>query len=1256
MRSGLSLGEYIRQLNNEHSRHRKKTVLTSVLALFVMSFVIWGLRVKGISLTNDTDCGIEEHIHNEECYTNYRICGLDEGDILEDGTIHVHSQECYEQELICEHSEHVHTIECFNIEDDALETEEEQVILASEELTDASDISESEDETNEIINLNADDNMQDNPKTVISYSAKSVMQTGRMKKFLAPPTPTPEEELTEEKIEQYIREYAANNTVVPGRIYVITATGVRDKDYIHEYLPDACGDSNQYGDKYHDGYLGNANHHDLEYELHLGLPLYLCAYRSDNMQNVGFYSSDSSVISTDDTTLNISGNGFSSVVYTEVNPLNYNNRYQNIQFRNNNWYVYDTFYLHIRENERRDYDHADIEITDGGFFKITTKRTFSDGTYQEIVTKYNSFVSEVASCKLYKDENENQVAEYFESSDYEPKHEAGQTQYELTSKYRCMGRKGFAVAELDHAIFELELSLAPETSIITLYEDDTKAKVLGSDTKSFANDDGTFNYEVKPIKVRMGKTSILDALNKCPNHSGLDFNLLYSEINLNSVQPTDAVIEVKKNLLGTGLAYEDFEFEIIDEDGNIVLDKDGNPIKVSPDSSTGIARFPVLDCPIPGLYKYKIREVFDRNSGGIELPNDKYYYNGIIYDAKEIDVEINVVADPSVEDIIKDPTKNDDDAHLEATISYYYKGDKLAENEIPEFTNEAAPESETKALKVMKVWKGTALDNISFRIIQTKNGTEDSFYTDSDGSSIFMLNASNSWQKTFEDLPVKVGDNEYTYRVKETEIPGYSPSYSMDEYDDRIEFTITNTNDADKKLYIEKVWQDEDGNELDVSDPDVISEYGIDVVDFKLKRRYREIEIPVMVYLKAKNASNYSQSFQLDGYKGSTVSFKLKDQSGAYKQLGISTSSTSCSCSFGNDVYTVSNINNGATVILEYDAVSSSDLYLWHTNGTGFALGSDDTEPSKWSVTNGQLVGATTLCNSGNDSPVAYKFRNRNYDNGEARLRLSTAEYYPGNYYSFSAYVMWNNVHTDQNNSQNGTSVTAPMLKLMLKYDDSGGTTHYADIDKTVANPTAKEWYHLANDNFKIPSGAKNVYLVIGTGAQAGNWAAYPDIYIDDVIVAGRGVTPYVDNYKNLSGMRTYELTNPKTQVPASATNWAEDSSFSENFTLGTSGNWIKTYDSIKTTLGELPNREYEYYIEEQRGSDSLFRVTYENDHVAYNTSDRPITAVNCYSTFRLPNTGGGGTNRIRWLGIIIISFGVFAIILRRQSKYRHSG
>lgn len=87
MRNRLSLGEYIRQLNNEHSRHRKKTVLTSVLALFVMSFVIWGLRVKGISLTNDTDCGIEEHIHNEECYINYRICGLDEGDILEDGTI-----------------------------------------------------------------------------------------------------------------------------------------------------------------------------------------------------------------------------------------------------------------------------------------------------------------------------------------------------------------------------------------------------------------------------------------------------------------------------------------------------------------------------------------------------------------------------------------------------------------------------------------------------------------------------------------------------------------------------------------------------------------------------------------------------------------------------------------------------------------------------------------------------------------------------------------------------------------------------------------------------------------------------------------------------------------------------------------------------------------------------------------------------------------------------------------------------------------
>ena len=70
-------------------------------------------------------------------------------------------------------------------------------------------------------------------------------------------------------------------------------------------------------------------------------------------------------------------------------------------------------------------------------------------------------------------------------------------------------------------MFNLMLKLAPQTSEIILYSDSSKGHEISRDSKNYANPDGSFNYEVKPISISLGKTSILDAINKCPDHSGL---------------------------------------------------------------------------------------------------------------------------------------------------------------------------------------------------------------------------------------------------------------------------------------------------------------------------------------------------------------------------------------------------------------------------------------------------------------------------------------------------------------------------------------------------------------------------------------------------------------------------------------------------------------------------------------------------------------------------------------------------------------
>ncbi len=72
-----------------HDRH-ERLVLGSVLlilAVIVSLTVYWQLRYIGITMTNETFCGYEEHVHAEECYDEEGslICGLEE---------HTHTVDC----------------------------------------------------------------------------------------------------------------------------------------------------------------------------------------------------------------------------------------------------------------------------------------------------------------------------------------------------------------------------------------------------------------------------------------------------------------------------------------------------------------------------------------------------------------------------------------------------------------------------------------------------------------------------------------------------------------------------------------------------------------------------------------------------------------------------------------------------------------------------------------------------------------------------------------------------------------------------------------------------------------------------------------------------------------------------------------------------------------------------------------------------------------------------------------------------------
>lgn len=106
------------------SRHQKKhrTQLLRCLALLVAFATVYALIVPAVTLSNETVCGMEAHVHDESCWSvelaspqPQLVCGAGKsGEIL----IHTHDSYCYDDmgNLICELPErefHSHSDACY---------------------------------------------------------------------------------------------------------------------------------------------------------------------------------------------------------------------------------------------------------------------------------------------------------------------------------------------------------------------------------------------------------------------------------------------------------------------------------------------------------------------------------------------------------------------------------------------------------------------------------------------------------------------------------------------------------------------------------------------------------------------------------------------------------------------------------------------------------------------------------------------------------------------------------------------------------------------------------------------------------------------------------------------------------------------------------------------------------------------------------------------------------------------------------------
>ena len=1094
----------VTDIRKRHDRNIRLAWVLLILALVISGSVAWLLRGVGITLANETTCGLAEHQHSAACYLETA-----EG-----------------SQLICEIPEHVHTVECAGV------TRQEQAIPVVEIIT---------------------------------------------------PTEADEEPAAEEEIRETdkLPVYLADSSYTKNVIYVVTALGERDKNTVHEYLP-GLGIAGVNDGQY---VLNSA---EAPYILQIGDTVELCIYADGSDTNT-FWSSPSGALTT------VS----ESYVILEDGTRKGTKTYRTNQVGDAVIHYGDqSFYITVPDPNQTladfHFDHADIEITDGGYYEVT--RTVTDHSGRQVTTRqiFDSYITMVNHCYIY-DESKSVIMHY-ESSDYEAHGTPGETQYELTSKYRCMNKeeKWFKRDEIETAQFDVQLLLKPRTQIVTITDNGT---VVSQTETDISDSTGASDITIPSAVFDMNHRSVIDANNKCPDHSGLDFNLMANVNELMDLEPAFVQPTASKQLTDGTIGENQFQFDLLDDSGKLV---DRQYCDAS-----GQVTFAEQFFLLPGTYTYTIRETIP--SAAVKV-DGQTYYNGIFYDTHTETVTVTVTQDAA--------------GNLSASMAY-------ASGAAPVFHNRAVPESFV-ALNVQKIWDdgGSTVDHsedaIAFRIFRSESGQPDSLVS-IDGKTKFYLTADSGWKWSYDRLPVQYAGHTYSYRVEEIDIPeGYVVRYSTSQEGNVLNQTITNTAKASISISIQKQWLAPDGTPME-------GEPSIQSITAKVQRQCKEIEIPVTVQVVNADGAVLDQFRQM-AYAGSGFTFTLGVSEGTAENLSV-VSSTNCTASYNSGAFTVQDIQPGALVKVRCDNVADASKLLLHQTFEG--------TQENWSG-----IGAAQMGNAYSTNYVAtgstyhaLKVYNRTAAWMGAGYTLDPAVFVPGNTYSFSAYLCKSVNYTASDNSTTTSlgSDHAVQLNLTLCYQDGAGETHYLGI--ATANTTASSsWIQLSNASLTIPLDCVSMRLQIDSSGESGS-DMFADLYLDEVIIAPSDTQLSVEQGTGrvlLSNPEYFSFTVTGKTIPVAvqqaAENWQLDS-WSKQITISAAEGWIKTLSAAE--LDEVPNREYQYFVQEDPLSG--FTPSYSDMYVSSNTTQNPMIIKNQSIAYTLPATGGVGLAPFLGGGAVLI-------------------
>ena len=411
-------------------------------------------------------------------------------------------------------------------------------------------------------------------------------------------------------------------------LYVKSSLGDKNIDMVDEWLS-GMGLPKQ------NGYIPNSKSYP--YVMHAGDTIELYGY--NEAANVVFTSSaiettDTVVEQVGEQTNTQSGGKYKTTVKYEAKTPGL----VKVDFGNKR-----TAYIRVIDNDTEGkYTHADIEISDGGKYSHTTVE-YQGGKKVATVKVYDSYITAVNRCILYDKDGKvivptldngdptgdgNDVS--FVPDDYYQNGQPGQPQYELTSQYKIVNGKHkesvkrYKGSDVDTALFDVKLTLKPSYQFTITTEGGVET---ASEPVPLTGDDEIIDNSL----FYMNHQDVVDASNKCPNHTGLDF----------TIRSSMALTQVKavKSLKGGSLNGNDFEFEIVDGSGTTVA--------TALNASNGEIKFDNLHFDKAGTFNYVLKEVIPEQVDNIEYDPRKYTLNITVRDigngvmSAELDVQEN---------------------------------------------------------------------------------------------------------------------------------------------------------------------------------------------------------------------------------------------------------------------------------------------------------------------------------------------------------------------------------------------------------------------------------------------------------------------------------------------------------------------------------------------------------------------------------------------------------------------------------------